>query len=344
MKLETLTIRPEEAHILLNHIADENVEISLPHLRTLLLTINYRTRQATLAKEQIKSLEQLQRQLGLPPLASEAKLWDALHSAGAIQPANIQQLISEIERAGKFDPQDPRQRVIAVDTNILYNATLSNAAKHTQARPPILISSCILREISRQLSRKENPLEKRDQNKLMQALQTPQTLKQLVSEAWCTARRRATAAAREIEKLRRTYPLVYTKPRRCAGDPSIVEDYANPPIPAANITLATFDRGIVSAARVHGLKTLLLHPPPKKLEQISYTVMGETIYHLAANYGLIKVAGEKGWTYIQHSWPQLQDTDAVQGTLRLHLPPQAAEKLAEEISQYRMIKAELAQP
>ena len=272
MKLETLTIRPEEAHILLNHIADANVEISLPHYRTLLLTINYRTCRATLAKEQIKSLEQLQRQLGLPPLASEAKLWDALHSAGAIQPANIQQLISEIERAGKFDPQDPRQRVIAVDTNILYNATLSNAAQKAHARPPILISRCILREISRQLSRKEKPLEKRDQNKLMQALQTPQTLKQLVSETWCTARRRATAAAREIEKLRRTYPLVYTRPRRCAGDPSIVEDYANPPIPAANITLATFDRGIVSAARVHGLKTLLLHPPPKKLEQVKQFV------------------------------------------------------------------------
>lgn len=344
MRLETLTIRPEEAHILLNQLADEKIEISLPHYRTTLLIVNYYTRRTTLIKEQIKSLEQLQKQLGLLLLASEAKLWDALHSAGVILPANIQQLISEIERAGKFDAQDPRQRVIAVDTNILYNATLSNAARYARARPPILVSRCILKEISRQLSRKENPIEKRDQNKLMQALQTPQPLKQLVNEAWCTARRRATAAAREIEKLRQTYPLVYTRPRRCAGDPSIVEDYANPPIPAANITLATFDRGIVSAARVHGLKTLLLNPPPKKLEQIPYTAMGETIYHLATNYGLIKLSGDKGWAYVQHSWPNLQDTDAVQGTLRLHLPPQAAENLAEKIALYRTIRTELGNP
>ncbi len=337
-------LRVEELTILTNTIADEVLEFSLPQYRAELVRISYVDGWvlSLTADDELGALESILRSMGcLRPPVSRRLFWDALTSAGVSRPPNMDELLSLMERATRFDPSDPRQKVLAVDTNVLYNCTLTLAAGMTRSRPPIAISGCILYEIAVKVQREMD----REEAKWVRQLAGMRGSRKLGNElarTWHLERRRGLAALREYERVKLAYPYVSTPRKKCEGDAEIARDYSQLMAKGVNVVLVTHDKQMYSTARAHDLPVILLNPPDKKLDRVPLNYLPEFIYHLSVNFGLVRVSGEKGWAIVRSAWKGARDEEAIKGIVQVESSPEIESKISGEIEMVRAVLKELA--
>ena len=339
-----MKLRVEELTILTNTIADEVLEFSLPQYRAELVRISYvdgRVLSLT-ADDELGALESILRSMGcLRPPVSRHLFWDALTSAGVLQPPNMDELLNLMGRATRFDPSDPRQKVLAVDTNVLYNCTLTLAAGMTRSRPPITVSGCILYEIAVKVQ-KETDREEAKWTRQLAGIRGSRKLGDELAYTWCLERRRGLAALREYERVKLTYPFISTPRRKCRGDAEVARDYSRLMARGVNTVLVTHDRQMYSTARAHDLPVILLKPPKRKLDGIPLTCIPEVIYHLSVNFGLVRVSGEKGWAIVRSAWRGASDEEAVKGILLVESSPEVEGEVLSEVEVARSVLRELA--
>ena len=339
-----MKLRVEELTVLTNTIADQVLEFSLPQYRAELMRISYvdgRVLSLT-ADDELGALESILRSMGcLRPPVSRHLFWDAMTSAGVLRPPNIDELLSLMERATRFDPSDPRQKVLAVDTNVLYNCTLTLASRMTRYRSPIAVSGCILYEIAVKVQLEVSKGEAKWVRRLA-SIRGSRKLGEELASAWHLERRRGLAALREYERVKLAYPSISTPRRKCRGDAEVARDYSRLMARGVNVVLVTHDKQMYSTARAHDLPVMLLEPPEKRIDRVPLNCLPEVLYHLSVNFGLVRVSGEKGWAIVKSGWREVSDEEAVKGILLVESSPEVESEISGEVEVARSILRELA--
>lgn len=334
-----MKLKPCELVLVLNEVVEERLTVLLPQFRVELMELRYSDgRVLRVGVEELRMLDGALRSLGFRGRSLASLFWDSLQSACVIAPSNVSDLLELMEEYSKLpSPRDPLPKLVAVDTNILYNSTLTLAYRLSGHRPPILVSWCVMRELS-------SPLRKRGGSstalvKLAEARRAPRALVRELEHAWGLETRRAFAALRERDRVVSTYPVTVTERRMCRGDYSIVEDYSR--IRGCRVTLVTHDKNLSGIASTLGLPVLYLEGPKRDFSKIPLSLLGEMLYYLAVNYLVVEVRGERGWARAWSWWERMRDDEAEEGLLRVEMPPRVEERVESELMVLRRVEEAL---
>jgi len=335
-------LSPRELVLLVNAVARKELTVYIPHLRAEALEVDLASWGLRVFEEQVGMLDGALRALGHEGPRLVDLLWDSLLSAGVILPRNVDELVELMEECAEPPSlRSPQPRLVALDTNVLYNATLTAASRLTRARPPLLISSCVLEELARQATRRE-PGSSSTLLKLCKARGAPQQLLQKLRGMPGLAWRRAIAALRERRRLASTYPLSSTPGCRRVGDYPIVRDYASfARARGCRVTLVTHDRGLGTAASALGLPVLTLEPPERRVERLKPSALPDLLYYMAVNFMAVDVRGEHGWARLWPWWRGAQGEELLRGELDVEVAPHLLPQLEGELEALRRVEAAL---
>lgn len=338
-----LKINVNEIMIALNNITDDSFVINTPLYRNDLYEIDfYRNR---LKKDYMKDfLSYLSTFKGIYRISaydieipSKENIRDSLLKASALKIPEYPEIINMIKDLyvkSSFD--NPTINLLAIDTNILYNRFLSNIENNIPEMPPILVSGCVVDEITYASSHKFDA-KTSSLKKIVQTFNTLNLFKKVYSFNTPSMKaRRAFIALRELEHLKNTYRVSFTNSSNCKGDKSIVQDYAKQRNIFNNIVFLTFDSDSRLYAYKNGIKSIFIRTPNFDTPEITYGNMEELIYQLLQVFMNLKIYDGNRSFMLYAMWPGKKIDEWIAGKILLETEN---EKIHKEILVARKINS-----
>ena len=325
--MERFKLYVEELYLLLNSITEDKLYFELPHFKLKLFSIDYLNGEllSMEALENLKSLEGMAKTLLGREICEEIPTLDAfrdsLLSSGVLTPPNLDALLSKIN-IPRESIEEPEEVYLALDTNVFYNALLSNISHLLKYKPRVVVSHCTLNELTHVFLEHLKPGEVSKLRKILsiygEQVYTRNTRAQ--------KGRRAAAAIREYERVKTLYKVYETRGDECRGDKAIIEDfYRYSRKFRGKLLFLTFDNESRIYAYNKGIRNLYLETPPlEKLSNIPLHKLAELIYHLAVNFLTVKITGDKSWVKL-YSWWRGQKIEEATGGVLLAFTPMASE-------------------
>ncbi|OYT30706.1 MAG: hypothetical protein B6U94_05760 [Thermofilum sp. ex4484_79] len=341
--MERIKVSVDELMIVLNMVVGDNFTINAPLYRSDLLRIGFGKLiiidyyiEDVLAS--LHSMVETYHVMFKPEeVPSRSSIRDSLMISGSLTYPNMDEVISKIEELGaETSLEKPSMSFLAIDTNVLYNRFLSNIESRLRRMPPILVSKCVVSEISDTMQKRLRQCELSLLRKLFNYYGTEGLSYQVYNtNTPSLVARRAFSALRELERIKNKYRVVNTGMEYCKGDRSIVEDYAKFASQGSNVVFLTFDSMSRAYSYSYNLESIFVETPAYSRPKIEFYNLCEVIYQLLQVFMILKISSGIKSVQLYNMWSGKRIDDWVEGMVMLET---SDKEVLKEIITYRKVR------